>query len=288
MSMVWFKLNANFDHDDRIVFAEGHRNGGVAIYHYIKLNCIAARSNKNGGVFIADNIPHTAKTLARQWKCKEVTVNNSIDLLVSAGLVEIIDGVIVISDWCLIQSVDKLEEMRKNARLRKQKSRERQAAEKQSASRDKDVTATPRHAVDIDKEKEKDIEVEVEAEEEKTIDEIVECFNTTAFSKIKFLSAKQKEAVMNAINEFGKEQLKNCFTIASNSEFLKGKNNMGWTANFDWLIKPENIAKVLNGNYSEVFSADNVGIYADMGLCSSFDSEEFTQTALARGFDDIF
>ena len=32
-------------------------------------------------------------------------------------------------------------------------------------------------------------------------------------------------------------------------DFLKGKNNSDWQANFDWLIKDANMAKVLDGNY---------------------------------------
>ncbi len=282
MSISWFKLNANFDKDDRVILAEGHRNGSVALYHYIKLHCIAARCNQNGGVFFADGIPHTPKTLARQWKCKEISVNNSIDLLVSAGLLELNENVIYIADWCHEQSVDKLEEIRKNARLRKQKSREKQAMLKQDMSRDNDVTVTPCHSTEEDIEKEKETDKEGDGDKDKSIDEIVECFNTTAFSKIKFLSAKQKEAVMNAINEFGKEQLKNCFTIASNSEFLRGKNGMGWIASFDWLIKSENIAKVLNGNYSEVFAEQDS---VNDGMISSFDTDEFIAAAMARGFD---
>lgn len=39
------------------------------------------------------------------------------------------------------------------------------------------------------------------------------------------------------------------FTIASKSDFLNGKNNTGWTASIDWLLKPANFVKVLEGNY---------------------------------------
>ena len=73
-----------------------------------------------------------------------------------------------------------------------------------------------------------------------------------------------------------------CFTIASNSEFLRGKNGMGWVASFDWLIKPENIAKVLNGNYESVFAEQDS---VNDGMISSFDTDEFIASALARGFD---
>ncbi|MGN1105667.1 MAG: hypothetical protein ACI4RH_03385 [Huintestinicola sp.] len=34
------------------------------------------------------------------------------------------------------------------------------------------------------------------------------------------------------------------------SPFLCGENGRNWTANFDWLIEPGNMIKVLEGNYS--------------------------------------
>ena len=39
------------------------------------------------------------------------------------------------------------------------------------------------------------------------------------------------------------------FSRAETSQFLKGKNARNWQANFDWLIKDNNFAKVLDGNY---------------------------------------
>lgn len=40
------------------------------------------------------------------------------------------------------------------------------------------------------------------------------------------------------------------------SEFLTGKiSPNGFRATFNWLMKPENVAKVLSGNYDERFGA---------------------------------
>ena len=39
------------------------------------------------------------------------------------------------------------------------------------------------------------------------------------------------------------------FNKAESSNFLKGGNDRNWTANFDWLMKDGNFAKVLEGNY---------------------------------------
>lgn len=39
------------------------------------------------------------------------------------------------------------------------------------------------------------------------------------------------------------------FEKAEASDFLKGENDRAWTADFDWLIRPTNMSKVLEGKY---------------------------------------
>ena len=41
------------------------------------------------------------------------------------------------------------------------------------------------------------------------------------------------------------------------SSFLKGQNNKNWTITFDWLIKPSNFIKVLEGNYTDKEDGSN-------------------------------
>jgi hypothetical protein len=40
------------------------------------------------------------------------------------------------------------------------------------------------------------------------------------------------------------------FKAAESSDFLKGQNDRNWTADFDWMIKPTNMCKVLEGKYN--------------------------------------
>ena len=39
------------------------------------------------------------------------------------------------------------------------------------------------------------------------------------------------------------------FTLVHESTFLAGENDRGWTANFDWIVKPANMIKIEEGNY---------------------------------------
>ena len=67
------------------------------------------------------------------------------------------------------------------------------------------------------------------------------------------ISEPRKKAIAERWREYDKdiETFKRLFEIAENSAFLKGSNNTNWTANFDWLMKSANMAKVLEGNYSD-------------------------------------
>ncbi len=51
--------------------------------------------------------------------------------------------------------------------------------------------------------------------------------------------------------EYGDDAIEEMFEKAAHSSFLNGNNRKGWTATFDWLIRPNNFPKVLEGNYDD-------------------------------------
>ena len=53
------------------------------------------------------------------------------------------------------------------------------------------------------------------------------------------------------MNTYTLEDFQTVFENAEASSFLKGQNARNWTADFDWLIKDANMAKVLDGNYAD-------------------------------------
>jgi hypothetical protein len=108
--------------------------------------------------------------------------------------------------------------------------------------------------LDLEKELEKDLEKETPKERATKVpyDEIVEIFHRkcpslravqkiTDFRK-KLLNARWKE---HPSSDFWEEY----FETVSKSQFLMGKVN-DFQANFEWLIRPNNFIKVLEGNYN--------------------------------------
>ena len=62
---------------------------------------------------------------------------------------------------------------------------------------------------------------------------------------------KQRIGTINArIREHGMEMINQVLEIAGRSDFLNGKNNHNWKANFDWIMKPLNFVKIMEGNYN--------------------------------------
>ena len=107
-----------------------------------------------------------------------------------------------------------------------------------------------------------DVEV-VEVEEVESLDinkkgknsyiDIVTLYNQICVSlpRVIKISKQRKKAINARLKTYTIEEIKRCFEIAEASDFLKGSNNRDWQADFDWLMKDGNIAKVLEGKYNQ-------------------------------------
>ena len=65
----------------------------------------------------------------------------------------------------------------------------------------------------------------------------------------KIITDKRKRAIKAFLKQFSRDQFETVCKKANQSAFCCGENDRGWKANFDWLFKPANFVKVLEGNY---------------------------------------
>lgn len=85
---------------------------------------------------------------------------------------------------------------------------------------------------------------------------LLEFFNQTisesgsVIKEIRQLTERRKLAIQARARENGKESLMEVIKQAAKSDFLNGRNDRGWVADFDWLMRPNNFVKVLEGNYN--------------------------------------
>lgn len=82
-------------------------------------------------------------------------------------------------------------------------------------------------------------------------EKVIEMFNTicVSYPKVKSLSEARKNAIRARLRTYSIDDLRKAFEAMERSEFLRGKNSSDWSANFDWVMKDRNLAKVLDGNY---------------------------------------
>lgn len=80
---------------------------------------------------------------------------------------------------------------------------------------------------------------------------IVDKYNETcvSFPQVRSLSEDRKKAIRARLRTYSPDDLFQAFWKAEQSDFLKGANDRNWSANFDWIMKDRNIAKILDGNY---------------------------------------
>ena len=72
----------------------------------------------------------------------------------------------------------------------------------------------------------------------------------TKLPRVTKLTDKRKRAIKTCIGQgFTADELKEAFQKASSVPFLTGKNEREWVANFDFIIKPDNLQKILEGVY---------------------------------------
>lgn len=83
---------------------------------------------------------------------------------------------------------------------------------------------------------------------------IADTFNDIckSFDRVERISDSRKEDIATACKKFSFSQIRTAFAKAENSKFLKGEECKGaykFKANFNWIIKEENLKKILGGNF---------------------------------------
>ena len=133
--------------------------------------------------------------------------------------------------------------------------RMRRLRRRKASQCDNGVTESDAYVTLCDEEKELELDKEIEKEKRENIDyqQIADMYNNTcvSFPRLTVLSDKRKKAIKARLNAYTVEDFKKLFDMAEDSSFLKGQNSRNWSATFDWLVSDANMAKVLDGNYSD-------------------------------------
>ena len=100
----------------------------------------------------------------------------------------------------------------------------------------------------------KDISNEISQKDRLPYKEITDLYNQicTELPSCVKLSESRKKAIRARLSSgYTIDDFKTLFQKTKESSFLTGGNNRNWIAGFDWLIKDNNMAKVLEGTYDD-------------------------------------
>lgn len=250
MADDWFKLNMDIFGNRKIKYLRRLPDGNSIALFWIALLAEARRCNSDGKIFLTESIPYTPEMLAEDFKFEERTVNAALDAFTQLDMIYKNDGFITITGWEDHQNAEGLAKIREQNRIRQAKYKAKQKTQTDNVS--SNVTVTLGNAIEEDKEEELDKELD-NKKESISCQQIVDLYHSIckSFPSVRSLSDSRKKAIKARLNTYTLDDFRTVFENAEASSFLKGSNDRNWTATFDWLIKDTNMAKVLEGNYSD-------------------------------------
>lgn len=71
-------------------------------------------------------------------------------------------------------------------------------------------------------------------------------------ARVSVMTDKRKKAVRARAAEHGKGAIMKVFEMVRQSSFLTGANEKDWVCDFDWIFRPTNFIKILEGNYARI------------------------------------
>lgn len=245
----WLKLKDDFfkRHDIKIIKAMP--NGIEYVLFY--LNLLLESVSHDGRLRFSDTIPYNEQMLSVVTDTNIDIVRSAMNVFQQLNLVEILDDETIYmreTERLIGSTTISAEKKQEQFRRREQEL----LLEKQGGKKVENFP--PEIEIDIDKEKciSKDIHKE-KVKNDVNFEEIIGQFNEicTDLPKVVTISDARKQLIKARYEKYGMELLITVFQKAHASDFLSGrlKESGHFKASFDWLMKPGNFAKVLDGNY---------------------------------------
>lgn len=262
----WLKLRETFFNETYIKAMRTFKNGDSLVLTYLEMALYSLKSN--GVIERGELTPSLADEISIAINEPVVRVKKTIEMLTKARVAELDGDRLYLTEMMKLMGSESTSAERMR-RLRTRKSEELPPSQCDTALTSP-VTKSVTTEIELEKEKESEIDSPLPpAGETRGCDEVVSQFNSICVSlnKVSRMTEPRRKAVQSALQAVGQEKLTELFRKAEASDFLTKRNSSGWKAGFDWLMKPENYTKVLEGNYDNRNSAQTVQTdYTNGGL----------------------
>lgn len=91
--------------------------------------------------------------------------------------------------------------------------------------------------------------------------------------RVKAITDKRSKAITKIIKKYSLEDIKTVFTNAQTSDFLTGKNDRGWKADIDFILREDKFISILEGKYNG--KKQSVSAEGRLKLNRSVDKDKF-------------
>lgn len=258
----WLKLMADFFNQPRIKKLRKIAGGDTYTIIYLKMQLL---SLKTDAILSFEGIENTfAEELALTMDEDPENVKVALKFLESQGMIEQLSE----TEYCLTET-DKLIGSEAYSTERSRRHRERAAlAKKEEKALQCNTDATQCNDVETARNEEKEKEKEIDnnsitdvilspterqkPENPHIFTTIQSLYNSVcgSYPRLVKMSESRKKAIRARLKSgYTLEDFEKLFQMAEQSDFLKGKNARDWNADFDWMVKDSNMAKILEGKY---------------------------------------
>lgn len=261
----WLKLRETFFNETYIKAMRTFKNGDSLVLTYLEMALYSLKSN--GVIERGELTPSLADEISIAINEPVPRVKKTIEMLTKARVAELDGDRLYLTEMMKLMGSESTSAERMR-RLRTRKSEELPPSQCDTALTSP-VTKSVTTEIELEKEKESEIDSPLPPAGESECAEVVSRFNSICVSlnKVSRMTEPRRKAVQSALQAVGQEKLTELFRKAEASDFLTKRNSSGWKAGFDWLMKPENYTKVLEGNYDNRNSAQTVQTdYTNGGL----------------------
>lgn len=158
-SIKWIKLNVDMFDDEKIKIIQAMPEGDSLLLIWIKLILLAGKTNEGGYIYINENMPYTEEMLAVVINKPLTVIRLAIDTFTKLGMIENDEKGIYLINFEKHQSLEKMEKIKEQTRLRVAKYREKKKLEN-------NVTLHVTQSNAIDKDIEEDIDIDIDNKKE--------------------------------------------------------------------------------------------------------------------------
>jgi predicted phage replisome organizer len=267
-SVQWIRLKVGMFDGHSFKKIKRAKIGGVSYRDkltsvWFELLDLAGKGNANGYLVDNNEIPYRSfEDIAFMLDREEKEIELCMQFFINEKMVEIIDDIFCLTNFMQYQNQDGLDKIRAQ-------NRERQARFRES-KKEKAKLLDGSNVIDNVTSRNSSYSYSNSASNSSSKNDyalFVDTYNTQCFnlSTVLKVTDKRKKAIANFLKQLNFEDFESACIKANNNPFLTGKNDRGWKADFDFIIKPDNAAKIIEGRYeSQSTQTENDKFFDDL------------------------